>query len=199
MSQTLSGCLGSIAISAVLDRFVGKIKLTATVLMAAATLGFALFAACLVGALDGILPGAHGDALRIAVPAAIFGGFCFNCTIPLFFELTMETVFGWAADADAAAVIVLFNTVVQISVLAFPVDSFGSKDWLTFALVGSFATATALLCASSIEYSRSETDMRAAAARVAAGAGGENGGEAPGAGGGGEQGIACSFDRSGCF
>jgi len=101
--MTVSGCFGSVAVGFVLDRFLGRLKTATAILMLLSTAAFAIFAA----AVAGWLPLSHAATVKVAYASGILGGFFFNCTTPLYFEIMMETVFGWASENSSGAVLIL--------------------------------------------------------------------------------------------
>jgi len=92
--MTLSGCAGSVAIGALLDRFNGRLKLTICSLLSCAVVTFAVFAAAAQGLTDSVGISRHDNTV-ILFAFGIAGGFFYNTTTPLFFEMAMETIYGW--------------------------------------------------------------------------------------------------------
>ena len=106
--MTISGCVGSICnllfclscrapdcmagVGVVMDKFNGHLKAAVSALMLLSCVGFGVFCLCIAGA----LPLSHHPTVVLAYAAGIWGGFFFNCSIPLFSEITMETIFGAA-------------------------------------------------------------------------------------------------------
>jgi Mn2+/Fe2+ NRAMP family transporter len=101
--------------------------------------------------------------------SGIAAGLTFNCTIPLFFEMIMETVFGWASENAASTIVTWLNTAVQIVFLAIPTKIGGSAQWQVWSLVVLFLAAIFPLAALRMRYRRIEV---------------EGGGEGGGGGGG---------------
>lgn len=102
-AMTLSGCAGSVVVGALLDRFNGRLKKTICGLLACSTVAFAVFAAAAAGLTSSVGLGLHDNAIFLFV-FGIAGGFFYNTTTPLYFELEMETIFGWASDNSASMV-----------------------------------------------------------------------------------------------
>ena len=157
--MTLSGCVGSVAVGFILDRFVGRLKTAISGLMVAATISFGAFTMAVAGQ----LPLSHSQTVIVAYVTGIMGGFFFNCTTPLYFEIMMETVFGWASENAAGAVLILINTVVQILFLAVPTKIDGSAQWMNWLTCGLFVVCTGLVLAMKVEYRRSEVGHKRAA------------------------------------
>lgn len=145
---------GSVAVGFVLGRFSGRLKTATSMLMVLSTAVFGLFAV----AVAGWLPVGHDDTVTVAYATGILGGFFFNCTTPLYFEMLMETVCGWASENASGAVLILVNTVVQILFLAVPTKIDGSPQWMNWLTLGLFTATTSLVLTMRVEYRRSEVD-----------------------------------------
>ena len=92
--MTVSGCLGSIAVGAIVDRCLGRLKTATSTLMVLSTTALLTFSLAVAGA----FPLSHTGTVHVAYVAGILAGFFFNCTTPLYFEMMMETVFGWGSE-----------------------------------------------------------------------------------------------------
>ena len=170
-----------------MDRFRGRLKTALSALMITATMGFIVFALCVTGALDGAAflggPGdTHDSVLALAYGSGILGGFAFNCTVPLFFEITMELIFGWCSENTASSLLIFINTVVQIVFLAVPTEINGSSMWMNWLVVASFIICTVPVLFLKVPYVRSNCE----AAQQ------EDGGQ-------GTVDVAAACDELGCF
>ena len=107
-----------------------------------AALSFALFGAVLAGA----MPTASKFSTVILLNVfGISGGFFFNTTTPLFFELTMETIFGWANENAASMILILVNTLFQIAFVAIPTKIGGTIHWPQWLCVAILVVVAGLL------------------------------------------------------
>lgn len=61
---------------------------------------------------------------------------------PLFFELILETVYGFVSDNLAASTMMLTVSLVQILVLAVPLKIGGSSLWMNWLMVISTVLCT---------------------------------------------------------
>ena len=130
--------------------------------LAAAVLLMTLAAGCYLAFsanAAGLLPLNHAGSVRLAYVAGIAGGACFNCSMPLMFELMMEQVYGWGDDGIASMLSVLTNTLVQVAFLVLaavsPASLTGWISWLNAAAMGSGCVA---LLATRVEYRRHAVD-----------------------------------------
>ena len=124
--MTLSGCLGGMVLGAVMDRFAGRLKTGIIILTALSVGGYAVFALITSGQLD--LD--HASLVNAVYIAGIAGGLCLNASLPLYFELTLESIFGFADESAATSLMILTNTVVQVVFLAIPTRINGSSEWM---------------------------------------------------------------------
>jgi len=69
----------------------------------------------------------------------ILGGFCINGTIPLFYELAVETTFP-IAEGSTTGCLVLVQNLIQSMYLGVPVDTLGTA-WMNWALAGILPAA----------------------------------------------------------
>jgi len=152
--MTVSGCAGSIVVGAALDRLKGYLKTATAGLMLLSTLGFLAFSFCVAGTFS--FP--HETVVVLAYASGIWGGFFFNCSIPLFFEMTMEVIFGWCPDSAATPVLIFVNTVVQIVFLALPTKIAGSALWMNWLTVGTFVLCALPVVLLRMDYARSDFD-----------------------------------------
>lgn len=77
----------------------------------------------------------------------------------LFFELIMETSFGWCDDAAASTVLVMVNSAVQVVFLAVPTKIGGDASWMNVTLLAALLVTVIPLCSTRVQYRRLEIDM----------------------------------------
>ena len=171
-TMTLSGCVGSVAVGALLDRFNGRLKSTICVLLFLAAASFGVFAAAATGIESTVFLFVFG----------ILGGMMYNTTTPLYFELAMETIYGWASENAASMVLILVNTIFQIAYVALPQKMGGTVQWPGFLAVATLVGSFVLLSAIPVRYFRLEEDL--SATRFEAGSG---------------KPVGSPFDRRGCI
>ena len=109
--MTAIGCMGSVIVGALLDRFAGHLKTVAAFLLLSSSGALVVFC---MNASSTILSSNPASRLDIAYVSSIIGGGLFNSAIPLFFEMIMELVFGWGDEQISSMLTILLNTVVQI-------------------------------------------------------------------------------------
>ena len=158
--MTIIGCLGSVLVGFVMDRFARRLKSMILVLMLSAALGFVTFAVDVHEALS------MGSAVAVplAYGTAIVAGFAFNSTIPLFFELIMETTFGFMTPSAACSFVVFVNTIVQIAFLCVPTQIDGSAEWMNWTVAIVMCVFGALLLSFRPKYLRLDLDAVAGSA-----------------------------------
>jgi MFS family permease len=154
---TAIGCFCSVLVGAILDRFAGRLKLVTEVLMVVATLSFLLFGINVAGQLNVT----HHTQIAIAYATAITGGAALNITVPLFFELIMESIYGWADENIGSMITILINTLMQIGFLIAlaVVDPNASTIWTSWALAASMAVAFVFMFFLRIDYRRLAVDL----------------------------------------
>jgi FLVCR family MFS transporter len=153
---TAVGCFCSVLVGAVLDRFAGRLKMVTTAMMAIATGSFLLFGMDAAGYLDV----AHSSRIQIAYGSSILGGAALNITVPLFFELIMESIYGWADENIGSMITIAVNTVVQIAFLVglAEVDPSASVIWTSWVLAASMAVALVFMVFLRVDYRRLAVD-----------------------------------------
>eukprot|EP00913_Durusdinium_trenchii_P015802 g14850.t1 len=150
----LLGCLmtlSGIAIGLVTKRLLGALKSIILLSAAFSALGFLVFAVLLTFHVD-------SSALLLGVTGVI-GGFGVNCMPPLFFELILETVYGFVSDNLAASTMMLTVSLVQILVLAVPLKIGGSSLWMNWLMVISTVLCFVAVLPFRARYLRLETDL----------------------------------------
>lgn len=165
--MTLSGAAGSIAVGLMTKRLLGALKSIILLCAGVSFAGFLFFAALLTAD----VPSSFGTLALGS--SGILGGFGINCMLPLFFELILETVYGFVRDDVAATTTMLTMSSIQILVLLVPVKIAGSSLWMNWLMVTSV-----FLCFFGVSL------LRARYSRLAADVGHD---------------IASRCDQSGCF
>lgn len=112
--------------------------------------------------------------VSLAYSTAVLGGLAFYSTIPLFFELTLETIYGWANETAASTALMLVNGLCQVLFLAAPTHLSGSAGWMPWLTAAMCAASLALVASMRVEYRRLRVDL-------------------------GEMKVASPFDASGCI
>ena len=71
----------------------------------------------------GRLSGSTSTSVAQPSCSAVVGGSALNISVPLMFELIMESIYGWGEEGAGAMMTVFLNTVVQIAFLLVLADS----------------------------------------------------------------------------
>ena len=155
--QTMAGCAASVAVGALLDRFAGRLKLVAVLVTGIATAAYTLFCANAAG----YMPLSHPSSIAFAYVTAITGGCAFNISVPLLFELIMESVFGWGEEGLGSMMTVFINTAMQVFFLVVLAssDPDASKLWTAWATAGSMGICCVGLLFLRVEYRRLAIDQ----------------------------------------
>jgi len=88
--------------------------------------------------------------------AVILGGLCINGTIPLFYELAVETTYP-IAEGSTTGFLVLIQNLIQSVFLAIPVNSLGTQ-WMNWLLAAIIPAGTLWFCLFKEDYKRSRVD-----------------------------------------
>jgi hypothetical protein len=146
-----------VLVGAILDRFAGRLKLVTEALMVVATISFTLFGMNAAG----YLHVDHTVRISIAYATSIMGGAALNITVPLFFEMIMETIFGWADENIGSMLTIAINTIVQIVFLIAlaEINPDASTIWTSWVLAGSMAVAFVFMLFLRIDYRRLAVDL----------------------------------------
>ena len=115
----------------------------------------------------------HTHQILVAYILGILGGFAFNCSIPLAFEMVLESVFPWGDVNSASSLVVLVSASLQIVFLIVPTKINGSAQWTGWVCAASVVAAAGMMFGVKLDYTRMKVD-------------------APDF-------VAAAFDRSGCF
>ena len=126
-----AGIVAGIVVPALADRYSARsgkpppLKTLIVVMYAGASVSFLLFA----------MQCAKIDAVPRTLPwifaTAVFGGGCMNGTIPLFYELCVETTYP-VGEGSTEAFLVLLQNVIQSAFLAVPPDNVGGTRWMNW-------------------------------------------------------------------
>jgi nitrate/nitrite transporter NarK len=156
--MTIIGCLGSVLVGFVMDRFVRELKTMIVVLMFTAAVSSVAFA------VDVHQAEALGSAVAVplAYITAIVAGFASSSTIPLFFELIMETTFGFMTPNAVCSFVVFVSAIVQIAFLCVPTQINGSVEWMNWTVATVACVFGALVLAFRPKYLRLDLDAEAA-------------------------------------
>jgi len=154
---TAAGCVGAVFVGFVLDRFAGRLKLVTELCLITATTCFGVFGLNAAGYLDV----EQKTRVMIAYITSITGGAALNISVPLFFELIMESIYGWADESIGSMLTIFINTVVQISFLIAlaEMDPLESKLWTSWALCGSMLVASVVMLFLKVDYRRLSVDL----------------------------------------
>ena len=99
--------------------------------------------------------------LPFSMPAlyvtTILGGMFLNGTIPLFYELAMETVYP-IPEGGAAGLLMLSQNALQSVFLAVPTSRIGGVMWMNWTLAGTLPLFTVLMWLFKEQYLRSDID-----------------------------------------
>jgi len=152
--MVLSGCVGSVLIGAMVDRFTGSLKQMAVLLMWLSTVFLCLFVLAVSGTLSLSTDTVHG----LAYASAILGGLFFYSTIPLYFEMLMELVYGYCSETMASALAVAVTAVVQIALLALPTKINGDGLWMNWVVCITFTCSAIVTMFVKMRYVRSSFD-----------------------------------------
>lgn len=126
----VAGSVSGISLSVFADHFAGYMKLIVIALLGGATLSLTIFTLICAGILPFSKP--------ILYLTSILGGFFVNGTIPLFFEMAVESTYP-VAEGITSGFLTFSNNFLQILFYIFPmIPNFGLKwiNWCTFSTCG---------------------------------------------------------------
>lgn len=147
--SSVSGILAAIILSRLADHLSGRMKAIQFVLLAGATISYGLFTFICAG----IIP--YNKAILFLT--CILAGFFTNGTIPLFFEMAVETAYPVAEGITSGFVTVAAN-LLQLVFYIFPMlPNFGLK-WINWCIFVTYALSVPLLALWRERYYRSEVD-----------------------------------------
>lgn len=149
--MTLAGCAGAVVVGRANDSFRGQMKTTIMLCITLAGMG-GLYLWLIA---SGVVPG--GKTLLYTV--CVWIGFFINCSIPLFFELMMETVYESKDVSETAAtgLLTFLNGGVQAIYVGVPAVAAVTNQLLTLGLLASLL----VLALFQAEYPREKVDRRA--------------------------------------
>jgi MFS family permease len=157
--MTTSGCVASVLFAKFMDAFTGRLKTVCCVCLTLATVCM-FFIVKLLTAYD---ESTADDRSRIRVwlyITCIGAGFFTNISIPLQYEILVETVYGVMSEAAAVAAVACTSTIVQIILLSFPSKIGGSTIWMNWACLISYLVSWAMLVLFKVDYKRLEVDTQ---------------------------------------
>ena len=100
----------------------------------------------------------HNQQITVAYSLGILGGFAFNCSIPLGFEMVLETVFPWGQVNAASSLVVFTSASLQIVFLLVPIEINGSAQWTGWVCTLSVIIAATMMLCVKIGYRRMKVD-----------------------------------------
>jgi FLVCR family MFS transporter len=142
-----AGCVAGVLNGALADRFAGRMKRMIVALYAGAAACFAWFALLCSGAVP--------FSLWAAYLSCILGGFCINGTIPLFYELAVETTFP-IAEGSTAGFLVLVQNLLQTLFLVVPTG--GGTKWMNWVLASTIPLFAVAMLPFDERYARQDVD-----------------------------------------
>lgn len=147
----LAGVLAGIGVGQLSDRFGGQIKRLILGMYALAAVSFLWFALMC----SRILP----FSLPLLYVATIVAGLAINGTIPLFYELGVETTHP-IAEGATTGFLVLIQNLIQSCFLAVPVDNVGTA-WMNWTVAAVIPAGFVGFLMFKEEYKRSAVDLAA--------------------------------------
>jgi MFS family permease len=156
-TMTIVGCVGSVLVGFVMDRFERGLKSMILVMMLTAALSSAAFAVDVHEAVH-IGPAV---AVPLAYATAIVTGFASSTAYALFFELIMETTFGFMTPNAVCSFVVFVGTIVQIAFLSVPTSIDGSAEWMNWTVGIAACVFGALMLLFRPKYLRLDLDSQA--------------------------------------
>lgn len=158
----------------ILDRFAGRLKLVTEMCMVVATSCFVVFGMNAAG----YLQVDQHERVVIAFITSIGGGAALNICVPLFFELIMESIYGWGDESIGSMLTIFINTIIQIVFLIVlaEMDPSTSRIWTSWALAGSTSVAFIFMLFLKVDYRRLSVDLNTELRET-----------------------GCYFDRHGCY
>ena len=127
----------------------GALKLLIILLFVVATAGFAVFSLCCVK----IIP----TSMALFYLTSVVGGLCLNGSIPLFFELAVESSYTVAEGINTGAM-TFSNNVYCLIFLSLPLIPGVGTAWMNWFLVGSCLMCIPTMMLFKERYRRSELD-----------------------------------------
>lgn len=146
--STASGCFFGILISAISDRFAGRLKQFIISMYCCAALSFLWFALTC----SKMIPGSTVTLYA----SSILGGLFLNGTIPLFYELCVETTFPIPEGSTVGFLVLVMNS-MQTVWMAVPLQQLGTA-WMNWSLVVVIPAAVLLMSTFEEDYARARID-----------------------------------------
>ena len=159
--MTLSGCLASIIVARYMDRFNGILKTCCVVSLLLASL-FLFWFNELLKTTDGNSDQSDDVDRQSRIAWLYFTiictGFFVNISIPLQFELVVETVYGIMSESMALAICTITNTILQIIFLALPTKIDGSSIWMNWTSLCAVIICVVMMILYQVDYTRLKLD-----------------------------------------
>ena len=151
---TVGGCLGGIVFGYLSDKFIGRMKTILLVLCLMSSAFYMWFSlAC-----QKIVPNRTADLYA----SSIIGNIALGATIPLFYELGVETTYP-IAEGITTGLLTTVNNVCCLLFLIFPEIPGMGNIWANWLLVGSCAFSFFVLLVFREHYRRMSVDIGSAA------------------------------------
>ena len=147
---TVGGCLGGIVFGYLSDKFIGRMKTILLVLCLMSSVFYMWFSlAC-----QKIVPNRTADLYA----SSIIGNIALGATIPLFYELGVETTYP-IAEGITTGLLTTVNNVCCLLFLIFPEIPGMGSIWANWLLVGSCAFSFFVLLVFREQYRRMSVDL----------------------------------------
>ncbi|XP_066922547.1 solute carrier family 49 member 4-like [Clytia hemisphaerica] len=145
----IAGSISGISLSLMADKL-GALKLLIILLFVVATGGFAVFSLICVN----IVP----TSMALFYLTSVVGGLCLNGSIPLFFELAVESSYPVAEGINTGAM-TFSNNIYCLIFLSLPLIPNLGTAWMNWFLVGSCVVCVPTMLMFKERYRRLELDM----------------------------------------
>jgi len=145
----MAGSVSGITLSLLADRL-GALKLLLIMLFIVATAGFSVFSLICMR----IIP----QSASLFYLTSVIGGLCLNGSIPLFFELAVESSYPVAEGINTGAM-TLSNNIYCLIFLSLPLIPKVGTSWMNWFLVGSCVLCVPTMIIFKERYRRLEIDL----------------------------------------
>lgn len=145
----IAGSVSGITLSLMADRL-GALKLLIVLLFFVATAAFSVFSLVCVK----IIP----NSMALFYLTSVVGGLCLNGSIPLFFELAVESSYPVAEGINTGAM-TFSNNLYCLIFLSIPLIPGSGTAWMNWCLVGSCVLCIPTMILFKERYRRLEVDM----------------------------------------
>ncbi|XP_020893651.1 solute carrier family 49 member 4 homolog [Exaiptasia diaphana] len=147
----VAGSVSGISLSIFADHFTNHMKTIVILLMIGASISLALFSLVCIK----VLPLWNS----ILYVTSILGGFFVNGSIPLFFELGVESTYP-IAEGITSGCLTFSNNFIQVVFYIFPMIPHFGTSWINWVTFGSCLASVPLLVVWKAKYYRSQVDKR---------------------------------------